>query len=120
MRRRASLRQTTSPLHPGPQSDLHTRARGWGLRLAAAATSAALAIYATGASIQDGVAPGLDDLLKLTFFSAILTIFSVAALCHAFNLIDGMNGLASTMALAACASLGAISYSVGDAQILAL
>ncbi|SFK89973.1 MraY family glycosyltransferase [Shimia haliotis] len=90
------------------------------LRLAAAATSAALAIYATGASIQDGVAPGLDDLLKLTFFSAILTVFSVAALCHAFNLIDGMNGLASTMALAACASLGAISYSVGDAQILAL
>ncbi|AMO23857.1 glycosyltransferase [Ramlibacter solisilvae] len=49
-----------------------------------------------------------------------LAIFAVAGLPHAFNLIDGYNGLAGTVALVCCLALAYVSLLVGDRQLAAL
>ena len=90
------------------------------LRLLAAIISAFIAIYLTGASIQEGVFPGFDAMLGTVIFGTIFTVFCVAATCHSFNLIDGMNGLAGSVALISCGSLGAIAFLVGDTDLVAM
>lgn len=49
---------------------------------------------------------------------AALAILAVAGLPHAFNLIDGYNGLAGAVALACCLALAYVALQVGDAALV--
>ena len=50
----------------------------------------------------------------------LLAVFAVAGLPHAFNLIDGYNGLAGIVALICCLALAYVSLLVGDRQLAAV
>lgn len=47
----------------------------------------------------------------------LLALLAIAGLPHAFNLIDGYNGLAGTVALIICFALGYVSLQVEDRQL---
>jgi UDP-N-acetylmuramyl pentapeptide phosphotransferase/UDP-N-acetylglucosamine-1-phosphate transferase len=49
-----------------------------------------------------------------------LAVFAVAGLPHAFNLIDGYNGLAALVALICCLALAYVALLVGDRQLAAV
>jgi len=50
----------------------------------------------------------------------ILAVIAIAGLPHAFNLIDGYNGLAGAVALICCAAIAYVALQVGDRQIAAV
>ncbi len=59
--------------------------------------------------------PWLDALLAaMPGAPAVLAVLAVAGLPHAFNLIDGYNGLAGAVALACCLVLAHVAWQVGD------
>ena len=83
-------------------------------RLWVAMLSGLVMVAWSGQTIRSGVGPGIDDLLDVFLFSALFTIVVTGAVCHAFNLVDGMNGLAIGLAMLASVSLAAIALGVGD------
>ncbi len=52
--------------------------------------------------------------------AVLLAVFAVAGLPHAFNLIDGYNGLAGMVAIICCFALAYVSLLVGDRQLAAV
>ena len=50
----------------------------------------------------------------------LLAVFAIAGLPHAFNLIDGYNGLASIVAIVCCLALAYVSLQVGDRELAAV
>lgn len=50
----------------------------------------------------------------------LLAILAVTGLPHAFNIIDGYNGLAATVALVVCLAIAHVALQVGDRQLAAL
>ncbi|HYD74979.1 glycosyl transferase [Ramlibacter sp.] len=50
----------------------------------------------------------------------LLALFAIAGLPHAFNIIDGYNGLAGTVAMICCLSIAYVAMQVGDRQIAAV
>lgn len=50
----------------------------------------------------------------------LLAILAIAGLPHAFNLIDGYNGLAAIVALVICAALAYVALVVGDRNLAAV
>ena len=61
--------------------------------------------------------PGIDNLLNLLPFGIIFTIFATVGVVNAFNLIDGLNGLSSYVAISTAISLSIISFEVANPQI---
>ena len=62
--------------------------------------------------------PGLDTLWKATPWPGIaIALLALAGLPHAFNIIDGYNGLAGLVALICCAALAYVALQVGDRQL---
>ena len=49
-----------------------------------------------------------------------LAIVAISGLPHAFNLIDGYNGLAGIVALICCLALAYVALQVGDRQLAAM
>ncbi len=49
--------------------------------------------------------------------AVLLAVIAVAGLPHAFNLIDGYNGLAGTVAIICCLALAYVALQVGDRQV---
>ena len=64
------------------------------LRLASGALSSIIFIFFKGIWILECNVPGLDYLLQYTLIAVAFTIFCLVGLTNAFNLIDGVNGLA--------------------------
>ena len=62
--------------------------------------------------------PGLDLIVATTFTAAIVTIIIAGGFSHAFNLIDGLNGLALGVAIMMAVSLAMIGYLKADNLIL--
>jgi len=58
--------------------------------------------------------PLLDGLLHFAIFSFIFTVFAITGVVHAFNIIDGFNGLASFVSIMNLFALTIIAYRVGD------
>lgn len=54
------------------------------------------------------------------WMATALAVIAVAGLPHSFNLIDGYNGLASTVAVICCAAISVVAFQVGDRYILAV
>ena len=64
--------------------------------------------------------PGLDLIVATTFTAAIATMIIAGGFTHAFNLIDGLNGLALGVAIMMATSLAIIGYLKADNLILCL
>lgn len=56
----------------------------------------------------------------LPYGGALLALLAVAGLPHAFNLIDGYNGLAGFVAVLICGALVHVALQVGDRQLAAM
>ena len=71
------------------------------LRLSSAILASAIAMMVFDTWIARTDIPVLDEVLSYAVVGIPLTLVAVAGLTHAFNLVDGVNGLAGVVALAA-------------------
>jgi UDP-GlcNAc:undecaprenyl-phosphate/decaprenyl-phosphate GlcNAc-1-phosphate transferase len=79
--------------------------------------AALLAATLFGLTVNRTGVPPLDTLWHLApWLGIFLAVLAVAGLPHAFNIIDGYNGLAGTVAIVCCLSLAYVSLQVGDRQ----
>ncbi len=86
-------------------------------RLFATMASGFLAWWLTDYSLSRVDVWGIDWLLKYTFISVVFTSFAVGGVANAINIIDGFNGLASTMATIALVGFAVIAWSAGDTTL---
>ena len=81
----------------------------------------ALATWVLGLAIPSLGIAALQPLWGASPWPGILlAVFAVAGLPHAFNLIDGYNGLAGMVAIICCFALAYVSLVVGDRQLAAV
>jgi UDP-N-acetylmuramyl pentapeptide phosphotransferase/UDP-N-acetylglucosamine-1-phosphate transferase len=83
-------------------------------RLLATMASGLLAWWITDYSLTRVDVWGVDWLMKFTLVSVIFTAFAVGGVANAINIIDGFNGLASTMSSLAFVGYAMIAWQVGD------
>lgn len=86
-------------------------------RLIAAFASAALAIVLSGAVVPRFGIPYVDGVVGLFGVGVFITLLWSAGACHALNLIDGLNGLASGYSMLAAAAYFAIGGLTGNADV---
>jgi len=82
-------------------------------RLLAAAVSGILFVALTGQWILRTGIPVFDTALHWSPFAIAFSIFLAVGISHAFNLIDGLNGLAGSTALGASVALAIIAHQAG-------
>jgi UDP-N-acetylmuramyl pentapeptide phosphotransferase/UDP-N-acetylglucosamine-1-phosphate transferase len=87
-------------------------------RLLATMASGLLAWWITDYSLSRVDIWGVDWLLSLTLVSVIFTAFAVGGVANSINIIDGFNGLASTMSTLAFVGYAMIAWQVGDATLV--
>jgi len=83
-------------------------------RLLATMASGVVAWYISGYVLTRVDVWGLDSLLQWLPFAVVFTAFAVGGVANAINIIDGLNGLASSMVFWAFLGLAGVAYSVGD------
>ena len=86
-------------------------------RLIATAVSAMLAFHFVDAGLRHTTIVGLDWLVGFTLGSLALTVFTVAGIANAINIIDGFNGLASMCVMLMLAAIGYVAFQVDDPLI---
>ena len=86
-------------------------------RLLATMASGLLAWWITGDSLSRVDVWGIDWLLGFTLVSVVFTAFAVGGVANSINIIDGFNGLASTMSTLAFIGYALIAWQVGDAAL---
>ncbi|WP_198970406.1 MraY family glycosyltransferase [Xylophilus sp. ASV27] len=87
-------------------------------RLLLTGGSAVMAVVMLDLSMVRVGIPGVDALLAgVPLAGTALALVAVAGLPHAFNIIDGYNGLAGMVALVACLALTYVALQVGDRQL---
>lgn len=85
------------------------------LRLFAAIASGALAIqFMGGVWLQSISMPLLDPLFDVPALAIPFTLFAAAGVTHAFNLIDGLNGLAAGTGIMTALGLASLSLTAGQ------
>ena len=90
-------------------------------RLLLTAISAALACGFFGLAVPQLGVPGVDALLgAYPWVSVALAFFAICGLPHAFNIIDGYNGLAGTVAALICLAIAYVALQLGDRQLAAI
>ena len=90
-------------------------------RLTLTAISAALACGLMGLSVGRLGLPGIDSmLLAMPWAGIVLAFIAISGLPHAFNIIDGYNGLAATVALLVCIAIAHVALQLGDRQLAAM
>ncbi len=90
------------------------------LRYLSAVLSTALAIYLLDVMIVSPDLIGLYWLFEFPAVCCVFTLFVVASYCHAFNLIDGLNGLATGVGLIASVGLGIVALQTGQQDIASI
>ena len=86
-------------------------------RLIASAASSFVAILLFKVWLDNLGIPGVDTLLMFAPFGIFFTIFATVGVVNAFNLIDGLNGLASYVTVSVAVSLSIIAFQTGETQI---
>ena len=89
-----------------------------GLRLAATAGAALTFCLLTNGALTRLALPAVDPFLVNPVFSVGFTVFAVAGLMNAINIIDGFHGLASGSVVLMTSTFGVVAASVGDEQLL--
>ena len=111
---------TAIPTSGGIIEDL-TQRLGPRFRLLLTGLAAVIAVSVLGLGVPRLGIPGIDDFwMTYPWLGIALAIFAITGLPHAFNLIDGYNGLAGLVALICCLALAYVSLQVGDRQLAAL
>lgn len=87
-------------------------------RLFFTVVSAALAAWLLDAVLVHTSVPGLDQLMVLAPVAVALTLFIVAGMANAINIIDGFNGLAAMCVMMMFVAIGYVAFQVGDDFIL--
>jgi UDP-GlcNAc:undecaprenyl-phosphate/decaprenyl-phosphate GlcNAc-1-phosphate transferase len=91
------------------------------LRLILTALSASIACATLGLGINRLHIAGLDAILLTTPWLAVgLAFVAICGLPHAFNIIDGYNGLAAAVALLICLAIAHVAMQLGDRQLAAM
>ena len=83
-------------------------------RLVAGFLAGGLAFFFLSAKILRVDVPGFDALLKISWISLLFTSFAVAGVSHAFNIIDGFNGLASGVAMMVFGAYAYVAFLLQD------
>ena len=83
-------------------------------RLLATMASGLLAWWITDYSLSRVDIVGVDWILRFKVISVIFSAFAVGGIANSINIIDGFNGLASTMSALAFIGIGVIAWQVGD------
>ncbi|AVO48757.1 glycosyl transferase [Melaminivora suipulveris] len=90
-------------------------------RLVLTLSSGALAIWLLGLDLPRVGVSAVDGLLRtLPWLGAAVVLLAVAGLPHAFNIIDGYNGLSGMVALIVALALAHVCLQVGDRALAAL
>lgn len=90
-------------------------------RLLLTLASGALAVWLLGLDVHRLGLPWLDTLLReIPWLGMGIVLLAIAGLPHAFNIIDGYNGLAGMVALIVCLALAHVCLQVGDRSLAAL
>jgi UDP-N-acetylmuramyl pentapeptide phosphotransferase/UDP-N-acetylglucosamine-1-phosphate transferase len=87
------------------------------VRLVLTAISAGVAFVLVDARITAVDLPLIDNALEFTALSFAFTLFAVAGVSHATNVIDGLNGLSGIISILAAMGLALVGWSVGDAFV---
>jgi UDP-GlcNAc:undecaprenyl-phosphate GlcNAc-1-phosphate transferase len=59
-----------------------------------------------------------DFILQYSFFSIIFLVIAISGLCNSYNIIDGINGLASMVGVLTLLAILYVSFKVGDTTII--
>lgn len=87
-------------------------------RLLLTMVSASVAFFCLDAAITRVDIPWLDIGLSYGWVSLALTIFAVAGVANAVNIIDGFNGLAGAVTMFMLLSLAFVAFKVGDEFVM--
>jgi UDP-GlcNAc:undecaprenyl-phosphate/decaprenyl-phosphate GlcNAc-1-phosphate transferase len=110
----------SAPFAFGLHEDITGRASP-ALRLLGTAIAAVIAYSACNVVLVSFGVPIFDSILQLHWiFALLLSIFCVCAIAHAFNLVDGLNGLLASMALVACTGVAVVAQRIGDGLSLSI
>ena len=89
-------------------------------RLLASLVSAALAGILFGYWVPYVDFPGLRFLTSMSLISVSITIIVSGGICHAVNLMDGLNGLSICWAICAASAMATIALSLQDMAVFRL
>lgn len=90
-------------------------------RMALSLVGGVVAVVWLGLAVQRLGVPGLDIWWAMVpHAGTLLALLAIAGLPHAFNLIDGYNGLAGFVAMLVCMALAHVALQVGDRQLAAM
>jgi len=103
----------------GLAEDLTKRIPSW-VRLIFALVSAVLGVLILGAVVQRTGVPTLDAVLSLWPLAVVFTIFAVAGMVHAINIIDGFNGLSAGVSLLCLLAIAYVAFKVHDLAVFHL
>ena len=73
-----------------------------------------LGVHRTGFAVVDGW------VRVVPFAGLMIAVLAIGGLPHAFNIIDGYNGLAGTVAVLVCLAVSHVALQVGDRQLAAM
>ncbi len=88
------------------------------VRLLFSFVTAGLAYFLLGAGVVRVDVFGIDALLAFPLISFAFTVIAIAGVAHAVNVIDGLNGLASSVCLMALIAMGYVAFNVDDPELL--
>ncbi len=83
-------------------------------RLVMTAVSALFAAWLIDAVVRRTGLAALDVMFQFTPLAVVLTVFMMAGIANAVNIIDGFNGLASMCMMLILGALAYVAYQVGD------
>lgn len=90
------------------------------IRYISTVLSALIAVWVLGIWITTADSYGLEWLFALTPVAVLVTLFVVASYCHAFNLIDGLNGLASGTGILIAVGLAGIAVQAQQPEVITM
>lgn len=108
------------PVAGGIYEDL-TQRLGPRYRLLLSVVGAGIAVSTLGLAVTHFGLPGVDQWWRAyPWLGMAFAVFAISGLPHAFNLIDGYNGLAGLVTLICCVALAYVALQVGDRQLAAI
>lgn len=89
-------------------------------RLLLSFLSAAIAGVLFNTWVSYSGVPLLDFALSFVLFSIVFTLLISGGICHAINLVDGLNGLSIGLSVIMASTIACIAAMVGDTEILSV